>query len=72
MLERLAKATDELEVPVDGAALLAVMALRDELDASIAVAVGGFDAHGLLDVDAATAEPEHGGRSCDLNRTNGE
>ena len=55
MLEDLAEAIEELDIPVDGAGLIQVLALRDRLDARIAEAVGAFDAAGLWDLDAATS-----------------
>ncbi len=55
VFEGLAVAIEELDVPVDGDALVQVMALRDRLDARIAVAVGELDALGLWDVDGSTS-----------------
>ena len=55
MLEDLAKAIERLDIPVDGAALVKVIALRDQLDARIAEAAGAFDAHELWDIDGATS-----------------
>ena len=55
MLEDLAAVIETLDIPVDGAALVQVLALRDRLDARIAEAVGAFDAAGLWDLDAATS-----------------
>jgi hypothetical protein len=55
VLEILAEAIETLDIPIDGAALVRVLALRDQLDARIAEAIGAFDAHGLWDIDAATS-----------------
>lgn len=54
-MEELAKAVENLDIPVDGAALVQALALRDRLDACITAAVGTFDAAGLWDLDAATS-----------------
>ncbi len=55
MLDDLAEAIETLDIPVDGAALVQVLALRDRLDARIAETVGAFDAAGPWDLDAATS-----------------
>ncbi|MDQ3570632.1 MAG: HNH endonuclease [Actinomycetota bacterium] len=55
MFEGLAEEIDELEVPADGAAITAAVALCDRLEAKIASAVGAFDAASLWDLDAATS-----------------
>ena len=55
MLEELAAAIEGLDIPVEGAALVRVLALRDQLDARIAAAVGAFDAAGLWDIDGSTS-----------------
>jgi hypothetical protein len=55
VLEKLAEAIETLDIPIDGSALVRVLALRDQLDARIAEAIGAFDAHGLWDIDAATS-----------------
>ncbi|HVF13873.1 MAG TPA: DUF222 domain-containing protein [Acidimicrobiales bacterium] len=55
MLEDLAEAIEKLDIPVDGAALARVLALRDQLDARIAEVVGAFDAAELWDIDGATS-----------------
>ncbi|HEX7276358.1 MAG TPA: DUF222 domain-containing protein, partial [Acidimicrobiales bacterium] len=55
MFEGLASEIRELDIPVDGAALVQVLALRDRLDAVIAEAVGEFDSVGLWDVDGSTS-----------------
>ena len=51
MFATLAAAVDDLEIPVDADALRELFAIRDRLDARLAVAVGAFDAAGLWDVD---------------------
>ena len=55
MFPRLEQAVDEVEIPVDGPALLAALALWDRLGAKIAEAAGAFDAASLWDLDAATS-----------------
>lgn len=55
MFEELAEAIERVEGPVDGAALVQALALRDRLDARICEAVGDFDAARLWDIDAATS-----------------
>ena len=55
VLEELAAAIEGLDVPVDGAALVRVLALRDQLDARIADAVGAFDKAELWDIDGSTS-----------------
>src|SRR5688572_30765051 len=55
MFDKLAQAIRELEVPVDGTALVALFALRDQLDARLAAAVGEFDAAALWELDHATS-----------------
>lgn len=55
MLEKLAEAVETLDIPVNGPTLVQVLALRDQLEAKIAEAVGAFDAAGLWDLDAATS-----------------
>lgn len=54
VLEALATVIEDLRVPLDGPALVQVLALRDRLDARIVAAVGYFDASELWDADAAT------------------
>lgn len=49
----LATAIEGLEIPDDPGALAEVLALRDRLDARIAVAVGRFEAAGLHEVDGS-------------------
>jgi hypothetical protein len=55
MFEQLAEAIDELESPVDGAGLAALLAERDRLEARIAEAVGSFDAAQSWALDHATS-----------------
>jgi len=55
VLEELAEAIEKLDIPADGPALVRALALRDQLDARIAEAVGSFDGAGLWDIDAATS-----------------
>src|SRR3712207_1320837 len=55
MFGRLAEGIESLSIPVDGDALIAVLALRDRLDAKIASAVSEFDAAGLWELDGATS-----------------
>jgi hypothetical protein len=55
MLDELADVIDKLEIPVDAGALVRVLALRDQLDARIAEAVGAFDDAQLWDIDGATS-----------------
>ena len=55
MFEDLARAIERLDIPVDGASLVRVLALRDQLEARIAEVAGSFDAHELWDIDGATS-----------------
>jgi hypothetical protein len=55
MFEQLGDAIEGLEVPVDGDALAAVLALRDRLDARISHAVAAHDRAGLWELDGATS-----------------
>jgi Domain of unknown function (DUF222)/HNH endonuclease len=55
MFEELGTAIDELDIPVDGAALAAVLALRDQLDARISDAVATHDRAGVWELDGATS-----------------
>ena len=55
MLEDLAQAIEELDIPLDGNALVQVLALRDRLDSRIVAVVGEFDEAGLWDLDSATS-----------------
>jgi hypothetical protein len=51
----LAEAIEELLIPIDGEALAGVLALRDRLDARIAVAIASFDRHQLWDTEGASS-----------------
>jgi hypothetical protein len=55
MFEQLGDAIEGLDIPVDGAALAAVLALRDRLDARISDAVATHDRAGLWELDGATS-----------------
>ena len=55
MFEQLGNAIDELDIPVDGDALVAVLALRDRLDARISDIVAAHDRAGLWELDGATS-----------------
>jgi hypothetical protein len=55
VFERLASAVEELEVPVDAAALVEGFALLDRLGAKLSAAVGAFDTAGLWDRDGAVS-----------------
>ncbi len=55
MFEELGTAIDELDIPADGAALTAVLGLRDRLDARISDAVAAHDHTGLWELDGATS-----------------
>jgi hypothetical protein len=55
MFEQLGDAIEELAIPADGAALAAVVALRDRLDARISDAVADCDWAGLWELDGATS-----------------
>ena len=55
MLEGLAAAIDELDIDLDGAALIDGYRLLDRLAAKLARSVGAFDRAGLWDVDGATS-----------------
>jgi len=67
VLAELERAIDELDIPVDGAAIAEVFALRARLDAALAEALAAFDRLALWDLDAATLLPawlrEHAGLS---------
>jgi hypothetical protein len=54
MLEGLAQAIDELELPVDGAALIEAIALRDRLGARISAAVDAFNVAQLCSATGIT------------------
>ena len=55
MLSDLAAAISALEIPVHGEAIADALALRDRLDAHIAVAVGEYDHQDLAELDGATS-----------------
>lgn len=55
VLEALAEAIEEVELPVDEAVLTAAFALSDRLAAKISGAVAEFDAAGLWDADGSTS-----------------
>jgi Domain of unknown function (DUF222)/HNH endonuclease len=55
MFEQLGTAVDELDIPVDGAALAAVVGLRDRLEARISDAVAAHDHAGLWELDGASS-----------------
>ena len=55
MFEELGTAIDGLDIPAHGAALAAVVALRDRLDARISDAVATQDRAGLWELDGATS-----------------
>ncbi len=54
MFEGLAGEVERLSIPPEGAAIAAAVAVRDQLEAKIAEAVGAFDAASLWGLDAAT------------------
>src|SRR5262245_31412049 len=55
VFEQLGEAIEGLDIPVDGAALAEVVALRDRLDARISDAVAHCDRVGLWELDGATS-----------------
>ncbi|MGH9290639.1 MAG: DUF222 domain-containing protein, partial [Acidimicrobiales bacterium] len=55
MFEQLGQAIDGLDIPLDGDALVTVLALRDRLDAHISSAVAAHDRAGLWELDGATS-----------------
>ena len=55
MFEELGTAIDQLDIPADSAALAAILALRDRLDARISDAVATHDHAGLWELDGATS-----------------
>jgi Domain of unknown function (DUF222) len=55
MFEQLTQAIHELDIPLDGVALVAAHRLADRLAAKISAADGAFDKAGLWDLDAATS-----------------
>jgi Domain of unknown function (DUF222) len=55
VFEELGTAIDDLAIPTDGAALAAVVGLRDRLDARISDAVAAHDRASLWELDGATS-----------------
>jgi hypothetical protein len=55
MFEELGDAIEGLDIPVDGAALAAAVALRDRLDARISDAIATHDRAGLWELDGASS-----------------
>jgi len=55
VFEALAVAITELDIPLDGFAIVDALAQRDRLDAQITKTLGAFDAASLWDIDAATS-----------------
>ena len=55
VLEELGTAIETLEIPLDGDALTAAIALRDRLDARISDAVNAYDRAGLWELEGATS-----------------
>src|SRR5215204_2884526 len=55
VFEELGTAVETLDIPLDGDALAAVIALRDRLDARISDAVNAYDRAGLWELDGATS-----------------
>jgi hypothetical protein len=55
MFEQLGDAIEGLDIPTHGDALVAVLALRDRLDARISSAVAAHDRAGLWELDGATS-----------------
>ena len=55
VFEELGNAIDELDIPTDGVALTAVLALRDRLDARISDTVADHDRAGWWELDGATS-----------------
>src|ERR671911_1728598 len=55
VLEELGTAIETLDIPVDGDALAAVIALRDRLDARISDTIAAYDTAGLWELDGATS-----------------
>src|SRR5918995_4789816 len=55
VLDELGTAIEGLDIPVEGDALAAVMALRDRLDARISDAVAALDTSGLWELEGATS-----------------
>jgi Domain of unknown function (DUF222)/HNH endonuclease len=55
VFEELGTAIDGLDIPLDGAALAALVGLRDRLDAHISDAVAAHDGAGLWELESATS-----------------
>src|SRR5947209_4030622 len=55
MFDELAQAIRSLDIPVESSSVAAVLALRDELDARIAEALGAFDGECLWALDGAVS-----------------
>ncbi|HET6833934.1 MAG TPA: DUF222 domain-containing protein [Acidimicrobiales bacterium] len=55
MFEQLGNAIDQLDIPTDSDALVAILALRDRLDARISNSVAAHDRAGLWELDGATS-----------------
>jgi Domain of unknown function (DUF222)/HNH endonuclease len=55
MFDELGTAIEGLDIPADGAALAAVLGLRDRLDARISHAVAAHDRAGIWELDGATS-----------------
>ena len=55
VFEQLGTAVETLDIPLDGDALAAVIALRDRLEARISDAIAAYDAVSLWELDGATS-----------------
>ncbi|HKX69997.1 MAG TPA: DUF222 domain-containing protein, partial [Acidimicrobiales bacterium] len=55
MFEELGTAIETLDIPLDGDALAAAIALRDRLDARISDAVNAYDTASLWELEGATS-----------------
>jgi Domain of unknown function (DUF222) len=55
VLEELGTAVETLDIPLDGDALAAVIALRDRLEARISDTIAAYDAAALWELDGATS-----------------
>ncbi|MEA2685181.1 MAG: hypothetical protein QOE93_376 [Actinomycetota bacterium] len=55
MFEKLVEAIGELDIPVDGQALVQVLAFRDQLNARIVEAVGEFDEYHMWNLDGSVS-----------------
>jgi hypothetical protein len=64
MFEQLGTAIEGLDIPADGAALAAVVRLRDRLEARISHAVAAHDHAGLWELDGATSMTGAGASPC--------